>query len=91
MKDNALKKKYNTEIESQKMKKFSNSSFLTPEAAMYLNEAMKSGNDKVDDEVVYAGLQETRKSEKKFTRNEKFSSKYTKDRQSKRRKKGRFG
>ena len=38
------------------MKKVSNSSFLTPEAAMYLNEAMRAGICKVEDEVVYAGL-----------------------------------
>ena len=38
MKDAALKANYNREIESQKIKKFSNSSYLTPEAAIYLNE-----------------------------------------------------
>lgn len=39
-KEKALKGKYDAEIESQKLKKFSNSSYLTPEAAVYLNEVM---------------------------------------------------
>ena len=52
---------------------------------------MRAGIDKVEDEVIYAGLQETRKSEKKFKRNEKFSTKYTKERQSRRKRKGKFG
>jgi hypothetical protein len=90
-KEEALKKRYNMEIDSQKLKKFSNSSYLTPEAASYLNEAMRAGNTKVDDEVVYAGLHKSDKQSLKFKRSEKFSSKYTKDRQSKRKKKGRFG
>jgi len=38
-----LKSKYDAEIESQKLKKFSNSSYLTPEAAVYLNEVMTAG------------------------------------------------
>jgi len=38
MKDAALKANYNREIQAQKIKKFSNSSYLTPEAAIYLNE-----------------------------------------------------
>jgi len=42
-KENALKTKYDAEIESQRLKKFSNSSYLTPEAAVYLNEVMSSG------------------------------------------------
>lgn len=53
-----MKQRYDKEIDSQKLKKFSNSSYLTPEAAMYLNEAMKGGSTKVDDEIVYAGLHE---------------------------------
>lgn len=47
------------EIEAQKLKKFSNSSYLTPEAAMYLNEAMRAGSNKVDEEIVYAGLHQS--------------------------------
>ena len=41
MKERELKRKYDLEIDAQKMKKFSNSSYLTPEAAAYLNEAMQ--------------------------------------------------
>ena len=40
MRQAELKKKYDREIEAQKIKKFSNSSYLTPEAARYLNEAI---------------------------------------------------
>lgn len=90
-KDVALKAKYNTEIQSQKVKRFANSSFLTPEAAMYLNEAIKANSKRVDDEIVYAGLHGERVDKMKFKRKEKFSSKYTKARGSKRRRKGKFG
>jgi len=91
MKDRSLKQRYDAEIESQKFKKFSNSSYLTPEAALYLNEVMAADEAKVDDEVVYAGLHDPSKKKKDFKRNEKFSSKYRKARGMKRRKKGRFG
>jgi anti-sigma28 factor (negative regulator of flagellin synthesis) len=90
-KEAELKKKYNLEIDAQQMRKFANSSYLTPEAAMYLNEAMREGAYKVDSEVVYAGLHEAAKDKKQFQRTQKFSTKYTKGRQSKRKKKGRFG
>jgi len=73
------------------MKKFSNSSFLTPEAAMYLNEAIRSNTSKVDDELVYAGLHQEKLNKTKFKRNEKFTARYKKDRGQKRRRKGKFG
>ena len=73
------------------MKRFSNSSYLTPEAAQYLNEAMKSGRKRIDEEVLYAGLHDSAKVDLKFKRNQAFSTKYTKRRQSKRKRKGRFG
>lgn len=69
MKEKALKQKYEQEIQNQKLKKFSNSSYLTPEAAMYLNEAMKAGVNKVDDEIVFAGLHEPAKQKLQFKRN----------------------
>jgi hypothetical protein len=87
----AMKANYNKEVEAQKMKKFSNSSFLTPEAAMYLADVVKANQSKVDDEVIYAGLHEAKLNKKKFDKNEKFSTKYTKRRTNKRKKKGRFG
>lgn len=86
----ALKKKYDLEIQAQKAKKFSNSSFLTPEAAMYLNDVMKENQTKVDEEVVYAGLHSSKKISKKFKRKEKYSARH-KVRGSKRRRKGKFG
>jgi len=45
----------------------------------------------VDEEVVYAGLHSTDKDKKKFKRNQNHSTKFTKERQSKRKKKGRYG
>ena len=88
---NELKKKYDREIESQRLRRVSNSSFLTPEAARYLNEAVREKREKVDEEVLLAGLHETKMSKMQFKRNEKFSSKYTKRRQDRRKRKGRFG
>lgn len=73
------------------MKKFSNSCYLTPEAARYLNEAIRENQTKLNDEIIYAGLHDTKTNKMKFKRNEKFSSKYKKERQSKRKRKGRFG
>ena len=73
------------------MKKFSNSSFLTPEAALYLNEAINENRTKVDDEVVYAGLHGKKVDKMKFKRKEKMSARYKQARGEKRRKKGRFG
>ena len=67
-KEAALKQKYDREIENQKFKKFANSSYLTPEAAIYLNEVMESTGGKVDEEVVYAGLHQPSKGKMKFTR-----------------------
>ncbi len=90
-KEQSLKLQYDKEIQAQKMKKFSNSSFLTPEAASYLNEAIRSNQSKVDDEVVYAGLHTENIEKKKFKRKEKYTSRFKKDRGQKRRKKGRFG
>jgi len=50
------------------LKKYAKSSFLTPEAAMYLNEAIKSKQSKVDQEVIYAGLHNEKLSKMKFKR-----------------------
>lgn len=86
-----MKKAYEMEIERQKFKKYSNSSYLTPEAASYLNEMMRSNQTKVDEEVVYAGLHTDKVSKKNFKRNEKYSTRYKKSRGMKRRRKGRFG
>ena len=86
-----LRANYDKEIQRQKMRRISNSSFLTPAAATYLNEVVRENRTKVDDELLYAGLHDTKASKMQFKRNEKFTSKYTKRRQSKRRKKGRFG
>jgi hypothetical protein len=61
MKEAALKKKYDSEIEAQKMKRFSNSSYLTPEAASYLNDVMRVGGKRADEEVIYAGLHDPKK------------------------------
>lgn len=72
------------------MKKFSNSSFLTPEAAMYLNEAIRENQTKVDDEVIYAGLHGERVDKMKFQRKDKMRARY-RNRSKKRYKKGRFG
>jgi hypothetical protein len=91
MKEQALKGKYESEIQNQKLKKFSNSSYLTPEAALYLNEAMKAGVSKIDGEIIYAGQHEASKPNLDYKNNQKFSTKYTKRRQSKRKKKGKFG
>lgn len=91
MKDAALKANYNREIEAQKIKKFSNSSYLTPEAAIYLNELVYSNHTKVDEEIVYAGLHTQNKDKLKFKRSMKGSTKYTKERTNRRNKKGRRG
>ena len=72
------------------MKRFSNSSYLTPEAAAYLNEAMQEKQTKIEEEIVYAGLHEHSKGKMKFKRNLKFTSRYRK-RGMKRRRKGKFG
>lgn len=89
-KELALKKKYDLEILSQKTKKFSNSSFLTPEAAMYLNEAIRDNKTKIDEEVIYAGLHSAKKDKGKFKRKEKYSTRH-KVRGIKRRRKSKFG
>jgi hypothetical protein len=89
-KELSLKKKYDLEIQSQKTKKFSNSSFLTPEAAMYLNEAIRDNQTKVDEEVIYAGLHSGTKTKGKFDRKEKYATRH-KQRGIKRRRKGKFG
>ena len=58
---------------------------------MYLNEAMRNGDRRVDEEVVYAGLHTDKISKKNFKRNEKYSTRFKKARGTKHRKKGRFG
>jgi len=80
MRQAALAGKYDREIEAQKFKKFSNSSYLTPEAAIYLNEAISEKRTRLNEEIIYAGLHDTKAGKMKFKRNEKFNSKYTKER-----------
>jgi len=87
----ALKERYNIEINSQKVKKYANSSFLTPEAAMYLNQAIRENSSKVDEEIIFAGLHGEKVDKTKFKRKEKYSTKYKKERTNKRSRKGRFG
>ena len=55
-KTDSLNKKYEKEKEKEEAKRFSNSSFLTPESARYLNDLIKSKNGRVDKEMIYAGL-----------------------------------
>jgi hypothetical protein len=50
-----LKKKYEELKVNENFKRFSNSSYLTPEAASYLNELIKGGQSRADLEIVYAG------------------------------------
>lgn len=50
-----LKNRYEDLKKQENFKKFSNSSFLTPEAASYLNEIIKNGSSKADMEIVFAG------------------------------------
>lgn len=50
-----LKQKYDDLKKNENYKKFSNSSFLTPEAASYLNELVKANQSRADMEIVYAG------------------------------------
>ena len=52
----ALKEGYEKTRKTAMVRQFSKSSFLTPEAAMYLNEAIKSNTSKIDQEIVYAGM-----------------------------------
>ena len=70
MRQAELKEKYEREVQSQKLKRFSNSSFLTPEAARYLNEAISENKAHVDEEIVYAGLHDTKLGKMKFKRND---------------------
>jgi hypothetical protein len=52
---------------------------------------MQSGAKVADEEVIYAGLHQQTKNKMKFKRRETYSSKYTKRRQTVRKRKGRFG
>ena len=72
----ALKKTYDKQHESALLKQFAKSSFLTPEAAMYLNEQMKAKQSKVDKEIVYAGLHSENVSKIKFKRTEKNKQRF---------------
>jgi superfamily II DNA/RNA helicase len=72
-----MKEKYDTLKSKEGLKKYGNSSFLTPEAASYLNELMKAGQtSKVDTEIVYAGLHSPYVKEVKFERNMKYKKRY---------------
>jgi len=81
----ALRDKYLDLQQEEKFKKISNSSFLTPEAASYLNEQLKNKNEQVDPEIVFAGQHQVRKEKKKHKRNLKYPQRY-KNRTKKRRK-----
>ena len=71
-----LKRKYEELKQSENFKKFSNSSYLTPEAASYLNELIKAGQSRADMEIVYAGQHSENAEVPKFKRKEKFTSRY---------------
>ena len=58
------------------VKKYAKSSFLTPEAAVYLNEAIKSNQTRVDDEIVYAGLHDSKMDKKNFKRKNKNQQRF---------------
>jgi hypothetical protein len=49
------KQRYEELKKTEQLKRFSNSSYLTPEAASYLNELIRSNGKKADMEIVYAG------------------------------------
>jgi hypothetical protein len=51
-----MKEKYEKEIKRQKTQRVSNSTFLTPASALYLNEAIRNNVSKVDEEILRAGL-----------------------------------
>ena len=53
------------------LKKYTKSSFLTPEAAVYLNEAIKANRNSVDEEIIYAGLHNEKQGKMKFKRTNK--------------------
>lgn len=71
-----LKRKYDDLKKNENFKRFSNSSFLTPEAASYLNELVKAGQQKADLEIVYAGQHSENVAPIKFKRKERFTSRY---------------
>ena len=71
-----LKSSYDKERSSMMLKKFGKSSFLTPEAAMYLNDVVKNNQTKVDDEVVYAGLHNEKLNKMKFKRQNKNQQRF---------------
>ncbi|CDW75544.1 atp-dependent rna helicase ddx24 [Stylonychia lemnae] len=79
-----MKSRYDNLKSQEQFKKISNSSFLTPEAASYLNELIKKNQTNVDQELVFAGQHSENVGPKKFKRKEKFTSRY-KNRTKKRR------
>lgn len=74
------KKRYEELKSGEQYKKFSNSSFLTPEAAGYLNELIKQKTNRADLEIVYAGQHSENVPKQVFKRKEKFTSRYKKRR-----------
>jgi hypothetical protein len=74
------RKRYEELKTAEPYKKFSNSSFLTPEAAGYLNELIKQKTSRADLEIVYAGQHSENIPKPKFKRKEKFTSRYKKRR-----------
>ena len=72
-----MKKTYAQDKQNQSMKRFKGSSFLTPESVAYLNEAIaKSTSQKLDEELIYAGLHNEKVGGPKFKRNEKNKQRY---------------
>jgi hypothetical protein len=58
-------------------RKYRGSSFLTPESVAYLNEAIKKQQtQKLDDELIYAGLQNENINNIKYKRTEKNKQRY---------------
>ncbi len=58
------------------LKKYTKSSFLTPEAAVYLNEAIKAKRNTVDEEIIYAGLHNEKQGKMKFKRTNKNQQRF---------------
>jgi hypothetical protein len=73
---NALKLQYQADKKREITRKFSNSSYLTPESIMYLNDAVKKQASKVDEELVYAGLHSENIAKKSFKKTEKNKQRF---------------
>jgi len=67
----ALKKGYEKEKEKELTRKFSNTSYLTPESIRYLNGVVSAGGKRVNEELIYAGMHSEKTGKKAFKRTEK--------------------